>query len=391
METGREAVGDGSCPGKTVADGAWLGLATEAIDISSRHATIGANSAAGGRIRGWGCAMDMNREALLKIYTTMATIRHFEERGIPETGQRRMSGSLHSSAGQEAVPTGICANLTDEDYIGSTHRGHGHCIAKGVDPKLMMAELFGRATGPNKGKGGSMHIADMSKGMLGTNGIVAASVPLAVGAALTSKLKNLKRVAVAFFGDGGANQGVLHESMNLASVWKLPVIFCCENNQYAESTPVEYALSTAHVADRAAGYDMPGIHVDGMDVFAVYDAAKQAVERARAGEGPTLLECLTYRYYGHTVFDNPLSYRTKEEEEYWRGRDPLKIFRETVIPQGDITGEELDQIDREAADLMEEAVKFADESPLPVASELYEDVYVNYPVEQLKRGANMAV
>ena len=335
--------------------------------------------------------MDMNRDTLIKIYTTMATIRHFEERGIPETGQRRMSGSLHSSAGQEAVPTGICANLTNEDYIGSTHRGHGHCIAKGVDPKLMMAELFGRSTGPNKGKGGSMHIADMSKGMLGTNGIVAASVPLAVGAALTSKLKKLGRVAVAFFGDGGANQGVLHESMNLASVWKLPVIFCCENNQYAESTPVEYALSTSHVADRAAGYDMPGIHVDGMDVFAVYDAAKQAVERARAGEGPSLLECLTYRYYGHTVFDNPLSYRTKEEEEYWRGRDPLKLFRETVVPQGDITAEELDQIDQEAADLMEEAVKFADESPVPDSKELYEDVYVNYPIEQLSRGVNMGV
>jgi TPP-dependent pyruvate/acetoin dehydrogenase alpha subunit len=255
----------------------------------------------------------------------------------------------------------------------------------------MMAELFGRSTGPNKGKGGSMHIADMSKGMLGTNGIVAASVPLAVGAALTSKLKKLGRVAVAFFGDGGANQGVLHESMNLASVWKLPVIFCCENNQYAESTPVEYALSTSHVADRAAGYDMPGIHVDGMDVFAVYDAAKQAVERARAGEGPTLLECLTYRYYGHTVFDNPLSYRTKEEEEYWRGRDPLKLFRETVVPQGDITAEELDQIDQEAADLMEEAVKFADESPVPDGKELYEDVYVNYPMEQLRRGVNMGV
>jgi len=335
--------------------------------------------------------MDMNRETLTKLYRTMATIRNFEERGIPEAGQRRVSGSLHSSAGQEAVPTGICANLTDEDYIGSTHRGHGHCIAKGVDPKLMMAELFGRATGPNKGKGGSMHIADMSKGMLGTNGIVAASVPLAVGAALTSKLKKLGRVAVAFFGDGGANQGVLHESMNLASVWKLPVIFCCENNQYAESTPVEYSLSTSHVADRAAGYDMPGIHVDGMDVFAVYDAAKEAVARARAGEGPSLLECLTYRYYGHTVFDNPLSYRTKEEEEYWRGRDPLKLFRETVLPQGDITAEELDQIDQEAETLMEEAVKFADESPVPDPLELYNDVYVNYPLGQLKRGVNMGV
>ncbi|MCI0867052.1 MAG: thiamine pyrophosphate-dependent dehydrogenase E1 component subunit alpha [Chloroflexi bacterium] len=335
--------------------------------------------------------MDLNREAMLKLYTTMATIRNFEERGIPETGQRGMSGSIHSSAGQEAVPTGVCANLTVEDYIGSTHRGHGHCIAKGVDPKAMMAELFGRTTGSNKGKGGSMHIADMSKGMLGTNGVVAASVPLAVGAALTSKLKNLGRVAVAFFGDGGANQGVLHESMNLASVWKLPVIFCCENNGYAESTPVEYALSVANVSDRAVGYNMPGILVDGMDVFAVYDAAGQAVARARAGEGPSLLECKTYRFYGHTVFDNPLSYRTKEEEEYWRNRDPLKVFRETVIPLGEITAEELDQIDQEAAELMEEAIKFADESPVPDPVEIYDDVYVNYPVELLKRGTNMEI
>jgi len=335
--------------------------------------------------------MEIDRDTLLKLYTTMVTIRNFEERGIPETGQRGMSASLHSSAGQEAVPTGVCAHLTDEDYLGSTHRGHGHCIAKGVDPKLMMAELFGRTTGSNKGKGGSMHIADMSKGMLGTNGVVAASVPLAVGAALTSKLKNLGRVAVAFFGDGGANQGVLHESMNLASVWKLPVIFLCENNQYAESTSVEYALSVAHVADRAVSYNMPGIHVDGMDVFAVYDAAGQAVARARAGEGPTLLECLTYRFYGHTVFDNPLNYRTKEEEDYWRGRDPIKLFREAVIPQGDINAEELDQIDREAEQLMEEAIRFADESPLPEPAQLYEDVYVSYPYEALKRGTNMDV
>ena len=335
--------------------------------------------------------MEIDRDTMLKLYKTMVTIRNFEERGIPETGQRRMSGSLHSSAGQEAVPTGICAHLTNEDYIGSTHRGHGHSIAKGVEPRLMMAELFGRSTGSNKGKGGSMHIADMSKGMLGTNGVVAASVPLAVGAALTSKLKKLGRVAVAFFGDGGANQGVLHESMNLASVWKLPVIFCCENNQYAESTPVEYALSTAHVADRAVGYDMPGIHVDGMDVFAVYDAAGQAIARARAGDGPSLIECLTYRYYGHTVFDNPLTYRSKEEEEHWRSKDPIKQFREAVLSQGEITAEELDQIDQEAADLMEEAIKFADESPLPETSELYDDVYVNYPIEQLKRGTNMEV
>ena len=335
--------------------------------------------------------MELDRQTLLKLYTTMATIRNFEERGIPETGQRRMSGSVHSSAGQEAVPTGVCAHLSDNDYIGSTHRGHGHCIAKGVDPKAMMAELFGRTTGPNKGKGGSMHIADMSKGMLGTNGVVAASVPLAVGAALTSKLKNLGRVAVAFFGDGGANQGILHESMNLASVWKLPVIFCCENNGYAESTPVEYALSVANVSDRAAGYNMPGFNVDGMDVFAVYDAAGQAIARARAGEGPSLLECRTYRYYGHTVFDNPLSYRTREEEEHWRNRDPLLQFRNNVLPLGEITAEELDQIDKEAADLMEEAIQFADASNWPEPLEIYEDVYVDYSIDLLRRGTNMEV
>ena len=197
--------------------------------------------------------------------------------------------------------------------MASTHRGHGHCIAKGVDPKLMMAELFGRATGTNKGKGGSMHIADMSRGMLGTNGVVAASVPLAVGAALTSSIKGTGQVAVAFFGDGGANQGVLHESMNLASIWSLPVVFVCENNQYAESTPVEYALSVENEADRAAAYGMPGETVDGMDVFAVYEATGRAVERARSGQGPSLLEFKTYRWNGHSLPDNPRRYRSGGE------------------------------------------------------------------------------
>ena len=335
--------------------------------------------------------MELDRHGLLSLYNTMTTIRHFEELVIPETGQRGMSASVHSSAGQEAVPTGMCANLSDDDYIGSTHRGHGHCIAKGVDPKLMMAELFGRATGPNKGKGGSMHISDMSKGMLGTNGVVGASIPLAVGAALTAKVKKNGKVAVAFFGDGASSQGVLHESMNLASIWKLPVIFLCENNGYAMSTPSEYGVSTTHVSDRAQGYDMPGINVDGMDVFAVYDASAQAVARARAGEGPTLIEAQTYRYYGHTVFDNPLTYRSQEEEDHWRARDPLKQFRDVVIPQGDITAEELDRLEAEAEALMEEAVKFADESPLPAPVELYDDVYVDYPVDMMKRGVNMSV
>ena len=336
--------------------------------------------------------MELDKETMLKLYRTMVTIRQFEERGVPETGQRRMSASVHSSAGQEAVPTGICAHLSDQDYIASTHRGHGHCIAKGVEPRLMMAELFGRVTGTNKGKGGSMHIADMSKGMLGTNGVVAASVPLAVGAALTSKLRKLGRVAVAFFGDGGANQGVLHESMNLASVWKLPVIFCCENNGYAESTPVEYGLSVARVVDRADAYGMPGVYVDGMDVFAVYEAAGEAVARARAGGGPALLECRTYRFYGHTVFDNSLTYRSREEEAQWRARDPLKLFREKVISaEGEITAAELDRVDQEVETLIEEAIKFADASPLPEPPELYEDVYVNYPVAAMKRGTHMEV
>ena len=335
--------------------------------------------------------MELSKDALLKLYETMITIRDFEEIGLYEMGQRRLSGSVHSSAGQEAVPTGICAHLKDTDYIASTHRGHGHCIAKGVDPTLMMAELFGRSTGTNQGKGGSMHIADMSKGMLGTNGIVAGSVPLAVGAALTSSVNGTGQVAVAFFGDGGANQGVLHECMNLAAVWKLPVIFACENNHYAESTPVEYALSIENVADRAPGYNMPGVVVDGMDVFAVHEAAGQAVERARSGQGPSLLECKTYRYYGHTVFDNPRSYRTEEEEQHWRARDPLIIFRDRVTGEGAIQKEELDEIDQRVEQMIRDAIKFADDSPLPANEEVYTDVYVDYPIEQLKRGANMGV
>jgi len=236
-----------------------------------------------------------------------------------------------------------------------------------------------------------MHIADMTKGMLGTNGVVAASIPLAVGAALTSKIKKLNRVAVAFFGDGAANQGVLHESMNLAAVWQLPVIFCCENNGYAESTPFEYASSVEALSDRAASYDMPGFNVDGMDVFAVYEAAGLAIERARAGDGPSLLECKTYRYYGHTVFDDPLTYRTKEEEDYYKSRDPLKLFREKVLPEGEISQSELDSIDTDCLNLMEEAVEFADSSPMPEVSDLYVDVYSDYPISMMKRGTNMSI
>lgn len=335
--------------------------------------------------------MEITKETLVNLYETMSTIRVFETRAFNEMLQRRIAGAIHLSVGQEAVPTGICAHLTNRDYLASTHRGHHHCIAKGVNPKLMMAELFHKATGTNKGKGGSMHIADMTKGMLGTNGVVGSSVPLAVGAALASKNRKTDQVAIAFFGDGGANQGVVHESMNLASVWKLPVIFVCENNLYAESTAVEYATPIPDIADRAAAYNMPGVSVDGMDVFSVYDAAGEAVGRARAGQGPTFLECKTYRYYGHAGMDNPRTYRTQEEEERWKERDPLKLFRERVTREKRMTQKELDAIDAKAEKLIDEAIQFANQSPLPDVKQMLTDVYVNYPIEQLIRGANVFI
>ena len=333
--------------------------------------------------------MEIDRNKLLWLYDTMATIRSFEMRGFHEVTSRAISAAIHRSVGQEAVPTGICAHLRQDDYLASTHRGHGHCIAKGVEVKQMMGELFGRTTGNNKGKGGSMHIADMSRGMLGANGVVGASVPLAVGAAMTAQYKGTDQVAVAFFGDGGTNQGIVHESMNLAAVWNLPVIFVCENNMYAESTPVEYSVKIPNIADRAAGYGFPGVVVDGMDVFAVYEAAGAAVERARSGQGPALLECKTYRYYGHSGMDNPRSYRTEEEETLWKDRDPLDQFRDRVVKEELLTAEELDAIDQRVDRDMEEAAQFAESSPEPALEELYTDVYVDYPIDALKRGASM--
>jgi pyruvate dehydrogenase E1 component alpha subunit len=327
-------------------------------------------------------------EKLRWIYETMYRIRRFEETMLEQTFKGNSMGVTHPSDGQEAVPTGICAHLTDKDWIGSTHRGHGHCIAKGLDTKKMMAEIMGRYTGQCKGKGGSMHIADFSKGMLGANAIVGASIPLAVGAALTSKYQHKEKesIAVAFFGDGASSQGVLHESMNLASIWKLPVIFACENNQYAEATPSWYAVSTPDISARAEGYSMPGVQVDGMDVFAVYEAAGEAVKRARAGEGPTLLELKTYRYHGHFHADVPEKYRTKEEEAEYHARDAIKSFEKRVTAERWITEAELkgvrDRIEAEIA----EAVQFGLSSPMPPLEELYADVYVNYsnPVQGLR-------
>jgi len=324
--------------------------------------------------------MEISKEKLEWMYTTMYRIRRFEETMLEQTFKGNAMGVTHPSDGQEAPPTGVCAHLTDKDWIGSTHRGHGHCIAKGLDTHAMMAEIMGRATGQCGGKGGSMHIADFSKGMLGANAIVGASIPLAVGAALTAKYKGIENesVGVSFFGDGASSQGVLHESMNLASIWKLPVIFACENNGYAEATPAWYSVSADDIASRADGYGMPGVVVDGMDVFAVYDAAGEAIARARAGEGPTFLELKTYRYHGHFHADDPKKYRKPDEEEHYRKRDALKNFEKRVTSQKLMSAKKLKTIRDSIEQEMLDAVEFALNSPMPDIEALYSDVYVNY-------------
>ncbi len=320
---------------------------------------------------------ELNRDSFLWMYRTMVTIRRFEEQSRREADAGKLRG-MHSSIGQEAVPTGICAHLRDDDYVLGTHRSHHHCIAKGVDLSEMMAELLGKSTGTNKGKGGTMHIADINKGMLGANGVVGSNIPVATGVGLSAKVRGTDQVSVVFFGDGASSQGVLHESMNLASIWKLPVLFVCENNRYAESTPFEFTVAGASVANRAAGYDMPGVSVDGQDVLEMHEVAAEAVARARNGDGPTLIEAQTYRYQGHFGADDPLGYRTQEEEDYYEARDCL-VRLEAHIVDGDFATEsELRAIDEECQQAVTDATNFADESPFPDAEELMTDVYVNY-------------
>jgi pyruvate dehydrogenase E1 component alpha subunit len=322
--------------------------------------------------------MEISKDKLLWMYERMQLIRTFENRVKAEFGKGKIPGFVHLYAGEEAVAVGICANLTDADYMTSTHRGHGHCVAKGVDVRGMMAELFGKATGTCKGKGGSMHIADMDKGMLGANGIVGGGPPLACGSGLTAKINKTDQVTICFFGDGASEQGTLHESLNLASIWKLPVVFVAENNGYAESTPAHYHCSVENIADRASGYNMPGVTIDGNDIFAVYEAAHEAVARARAGQGPTLLECKTYRFYGHYEGDQQTYKIATENEKYQKERDPIKLFKDNVLKRGLVTEAELKAIDDRVAAQIDEAVKFAEESPFPDVRETYTDVYVNY-------------
>jgi pyruvate dehydrogenase E1 component alpha subunit len=314
------------------------------------------------------------RDELLALHRTMVLIRAFDERVARLVLKGAFSGVGHLYVGQEAVAAGVCAALRDDDYVTSTHRGHGHCLAKGVDPNEMMAELFGRANGTSKGKGGSMHIADFRRGMLGANGIVGAGLPIACGAALTAKLTKSGRIAVAFFGDGASNIGAFHESLNLASVWKLPVVFVCENNRYGEATPVEYALAAEHVADRAPGYRMPGIIADGQDAADVLLKARGAVEHARRGNGPALLECETYRYYGHFVGD-AAKYRSAEEVESFRSRDCIIRSAERLARDHRVAPKQLDEMAAEAERRMDDAVAFAEQGAVPEPSEILTDVY----------------
>ncbi len=327
-----------------------------------------------------------DEKTLLDMYKTMVTIRFFEEQCRREADAGKLRG-MHSSVGQEAVPTGICAHLKQGDYVLGTHRSHHHCIAQGVDLSEMMAELLGKATGTNGGKGGTMHIADIDRGMLGANGVVGSNIPVATGAALSAKLRGTDNVSVVFFGDGAVGQGTLHESMNLASIWKLPVIFLCENNRYAESTPFEYAIAGGSVADRAAGYDMPGIMVDGQSVLDMYEVGGQAVERARRGDGPTLIEAQTYRYFGHFGADNPLSYRSEEEEAHFKARDCIARVKTHILESGVASEADLQALDEKAKAAVDEAAKFANESPFPELSELFTDVYISYPDQKINAGA----
>ena len=318
-------------------------------------------------------------EALASMYGCMSLIRQFEERlkWLVETGAP--VGAVHYYTGQEAVAAGVCAALQPQDWISSTHRGHGHCIAKGVDVASMMAELFGKSGGTNRGKGGSMHITDIRRRVLGVNPIVGAGVAHALGAALSAKVRRADEVAVAFFGEGAAATGILHEAMNMAAIWTLPVVFVCENNGYAQATPVEYALCVPQVAARAPAYNMPGVTVDGQDVLAVWRASEAAVRRARAGEGPSLVECMTYRYFGHHQGDDTLRYRTREEEDAARARDCLARVRAQMAANGPLTVAQLDEADARNTVLVDAAVAFAQASPLPAPDELHRHVYPEGP------------
>jgi TPP-dependent pyruvate/acetoin dehydrogenase alpha subunit len=323
--------------------------------------------------------VEIPKDVALQLYKTMQRIRSFEMAVIELFARGKIPGFLHTYVGEEAVAAGVCAVLRPEDKIISTHRGHGHLIAKGGRLDLMMAELFGRRTGYCKGKGGSMHIAEPDLGMLGANAIVGAGTVIINGAALTAQYLGKDEVAVAFFGDGASNTGSFHEALNMAAVWNLPSIFVCENNAYAESTPQTYHQRVEDVAARAVGYGMPSSIVDGNDPGAVYLAAKEAVARARSDGGPTLIEAKTYRIRGHYEGD-PEIYRTKEEVEAWKKKCPIERWRKVLLDRG-VPAETIEEIDTRIDQELKEAVAFAEESPLPDPAEARSDIFTPLPAE----------
>ncbi|BDF59615.1 acetoin:2,6-dichlorophenolindophenol oxidoreductase subunit alpha [Christensenellaceae bacterium] len=314
-----------------------------------------------------------NKQVLNEIHMKMLLTRKFEEKVAYFFSMGKIHGTTHLYIGEEAVAAGVCSALDLEDLITSTHRGHGHCISKGIDLNGMMAELLGKRTGTCKGKGGSMHIADISRGNLGANGVVGGGQPIAVGAALALRMRKKDNVVVCFFGDGASNTGTFHESLNLAAVWKLPVLFVCENNQYAVSTPVSYSVRAGHISDRAAGYGMPGKTIDGNDAVLVYEETLKAVEQVKKN-GPILLECITYRYMGHSKSDANV-YRTREEIDEWKQRDPIMRMEQCMLENG-FTAREIEQNKEKAAQEIEDAVAFAEKSEYPDRSEILDYIYV---------------
>ena len=325
--------------------------------------------------------MDIPPDTLRHMFERMVLLREFDERCGRLMQENRTKGAVHLYCGEEAVAVGLCTHLSNKDYITSTHRGHGHLLAKGGDPKFMYAELFGRSTGYCKGKGGSMHIADLDLGMLGANGIVGAGPPIALGAAFACHYRKDGNVAVCFFGDGASNEGTFHEAANMAGLFRLPLVLVCENNLYGEWTRQADHQPIDDIADRAASYDMPGVTVDGMDAFAVYEAAGEAIARARRGEGPTLLECKTYRYYDHVGVDFGKLVRDPDEVASWRARDPLEQFPRRLVEMGVLTQADIDRITAETRARIEEAVDFAEASPHADPAFLLDDVYTESAAE----------
>lgn len=324
--------------------------------------------------------MPEGKELYMLMLRRMMLIRRFDETVKELVQSAELVGMAHCYIGEEAVAVGACTALRDEDYITGNHRSHGHPISKGGDVRRAMAELLGKATGYCKGKGGSMHLADFDIGILGESGIVASALPVAVGAALGSKMQNNDRVVISFFGDGASNQGACHEAMNMASIWKLPVIFLCENNQYAVTTSYRDTVAVENISDRASAYNMPGILVDGQDVMEMHEATVQAVQRARAGEGPSLIEARTYRYEDHSEGLNRIlreSYRTEEEVEEWKKRDPIALHSQWLTEQSVATKAEIDEVWSEVNDAIDDALKFARESPYPEPEDLFTDMYAD--------------